>query len=86
MSDIFIKPDLNLTESSRKVLAEMLREVPADTATASVEVTKDGTTTVTVAARFKIGDEYSWALGVGGYLTKDSTGGVTKGVAVSVSW
>ncbi len=88
MSDeIFVKPGLLISESSSLILSEMLKDVPDDTATATVTVTKDGTTTIAAAARIRFGpDKQGWMVGVGAYHQKEKDGDVTKGAGISVSW
>lgn len=86
MSDLFVKPGLSISDSGAKILQEMLKDVPPDSATATVELTKDGTQTIAFAARVDVGGEGGWILGVGGYQKKEKDGDVVKGAGISISW
>lgn len=83
---MFINSALNISESSKMILNEMLKDVPADTANISVEITKDGTRTIMAGVKVGIGSDNQWMIGVGAYHKQEVDGGSSKGAGVSVSW
>lgn len=87
MPDNLINPILSISESSKLILNEMLKDVPENTANATLTFTRDGTKTITMATKFGIGEDSRWIIGVGVYHQMEAEGGdKVTGAAISINW